>query len=73
MHPTISYQLAQARMTDLRQHAQRDSLARAARPARARKRRGAGSGWPNLGRQVLAVLGARIDGVGTSAMTDRPG
>ena len=36
MHPTISYQLAQARAADLRQHAQRDTLARArrARPGR---------------------------------------
>jgi DNA-binding CsgD family transcriptional regulator len=33
MHPTISYHLAQARMADLRYHAQRTALARAARPA----------------------------------------
>ena len=31
MHPTISYCLAQARIADLRRHAQRDTLARAAR------------------------------------------
>jgi hypothetical protein len=42
MHPTTSYHLAQARIADLRQHAQRDTLARAARrdaasPARARR------------------------------------
>ena len=34
MHPTISYQLAQARIADLRQHAQWDTQARAARRAR---------------------------------------
>jgi hypothetical protein len=72
MHPTISYHLlAQDRLAELRQHAQRDTLARAARPTRARQRAVAGSGWPNLGRRVLAVLGARIDGTGTAAMTDR--
>jgi len=31
MHPTISYYLAQARIADLRNRAQRDTLARAAR------------------------------------------
>ena len=31
MHPTISYHLAQARIADLRHHAQRDTLARAVR------------------------------------------
>jgi hypothetical protein len=30
MHPTISYYLAQARIADLHQHAQQDTLARAA-------------------------------------------
>jgi DNA-binding NarL/FixJ family response regulator len=50
MHPTISYQLAQARISDLRHHAQRAALARAARRARP------GSGghtvplWPALSR-----------------------
>jgi DNA-binding NarL/FixJ family response regulator len=34
MHPTISYQLAQARIADLRHDAQQAALARAARPAR---------------------------------------
>ena len=34
MHHTISYDLAQARAADLRRHAKRDTLARAARPAR---------------------------------------
>ena len=48
MHPAISYQLTQARLADLRQHAQRDTLARAARraasPARARRADAADSG-----------------------------
>lgn len=30
MHPTVSYELAQTRITDLRHQAQRDKLARAA-------------------------------------------
>jgi hypothetical protein len=34
MHPTIGYDLAQAHVTELRQQAQRDALARAARKAR---------------------------------------
>jgi hypothetical protein len=34
MHPTTSYHLAQARIADLRQHAQRDTLARTARRSR---------------------------------------
>jgi DNA-binding CsgD family transcriptional regulator len=34
MHPTLSYHLAQARMADLRHHAQRAALARAARRTR---------------------------------------
>ena len=42
MHPTISYQLAQARIADLFQHAQRDILARAARRARPRRVRRVG-------------------------------
>ena len=38
MHHTISYHLAQARIAALRQHAQRDTLARAAgRPSRRRR------------------------------------
>ena len=35
MHPTISYQLAQGRIADLRQHARENTLARAARRATA--------------------------------------
>ena len=46
MHPTISYQLAQARAADLRQHAQRDTLARAARRARPGRRGRAAPGLP---------------------------
>jgi hypothetical protein len=39
MHPTVGYDLANARITDMRQQAQRDALARAARQAgRARTR-----------------------------------
>jgi hypothetical protein len=39
MHPTLSYHLAQARTADLRHRAQRDTLARTARRARARSAR----------------------------------
>jgi hypothetical protein len=38
MHPTIHYQIAQARVADLHHQAQRDALARAARQARAAQR-----------------------------------
>ena len=41
MHHTISYHLAQARIAALRQHAQRDALARAAGRDRRRRRPGA--------------------------------
>ncbi len=50
MHPTISYQLAQARIADLRLHAQRATLARAARQARPSRRRHAAAWLPTLGR-----------------------
>ena len=40
MHHTISYHLAQARIAGLRHHAQRDTLARAARSHRERRRPG---------------------------------
>ena len=50
MHPTISYQLAQARIADLRFHAQRATLARAARRARPARRRHAAPWLPTLGR-----------------------
>ena len=38
MHPALSYHLIQARTADLRQRAQRDTLARAARRARPGRR-----------------------------------
>jgi hypothetical protein len=50
MHPTTSYHLAQARIADLRQHAQRDTLARAARRARPVRRGHATPMWPTLPR-----------------------
>jgi hypothetical protein len=37
MHPTLSSELAKARMADLHRQAQRDALARAARRARRRR------------------------------------
>ena len=40
MHHTISYHMAQARIADLRNHAQRDTLARAARGPGRRHRPG---------------------------------
>ncbi len=52
MHPTTSYHLAQARIADLRQHAQRDTLARAARRARPVRRGHAAPMSPALGRRV---------------------
>jgi hypothetical protein len=54
MHPTISYQLTQARIADLRQDAQRDTLAGAARRARPVRRGHAAPMWPALGRRVPA-------------------
>jgi hypothetical protein len=69
MHPTISYQLARARIADLRHHAQGDTLARAARQARPGQR--GHTGWPGLSRRVrrrpsprtmlaIASLGAAV-------------
>jgi DNA-binding NarL/FixJ family response regulator len=52
MHPTISYDLAQARTADLRQHAQQAALARAARRARPGSRGHAAPLLPTLGRLV---------------------
>jgi DNA-binding NarL/FixJ family response regulator len=52
MHYTISYQLAQARVADLRRHARRAALARAARRARPGPRGHAAPLWPALGRLV---------------------
>jgi DNA-binding NarL/FixJ family response regulator len=50
MHPTISYQLAQARIADLHHDAQRAARGRAARPARADQPRHPVPLWPALGR-----------------------
>ena len=49
MHPTTSYHLAQARLADLRQDAQRDTLAGAARRARPVRRGHAAPMWPAPG------------------------
>ena len=46
MHHTISHYQAQARIADLRHHAQRDTLARAARRARPGRRGHAVPRWP---------------------------
>ena len=51
MHPTVSHQLAQARTADLRQHAQRDAPARAARRARSAQRGHTAPGPAALGRR----------------------
>ena len=55
MQPAINYQLAQAHVAELRQRAQRDTLARAARrgppePAEARPLAPRGLGPPSAGR-----------------------
>jgi len=71
MHPTISYQLAHARIADLCQDAQRDTAARAARRARPGQRGHAAPGGPALSRRVrrrpsprtvlaIASLGAAV-------------
>jgi DNA-binding NarL/FixJ family response regulator len=52
MHPTISYYLAQARIADLRRHAQQAALARAPRPVRPDQRGHAARLLPALGRLV---------------------
>jgi hypothetical protein len=51
MHSTLSYQMAQARIADLRRQAQRDALARTARQSRPRHPRQAA-------RPVLRLLAA---------------
>ena len=51
MHHTISYQLAQAHIADLRQRAQRNTLARAARrvrPGRVAARHALERAWASL-------------------------
>ena len=55
MHHAISCQLAQARIADLRHHAQRDILARAARRARPGRRGRAVPRWP-AGRRLAGPL-----------------
>jgi NTE family protein len=52
MPPTLSYVLAQARMADLRQHGQRDAMARAARRERPGTRGHARPGWRVPGRRL---------------------
>ena len=52
VHDTISYYLAQARIAGLRQHAQRDALARAAGRARPGRRARAAPGWPDPDRRA---------------------
>ena len=71
MHPAISYELAQGRLADLRQHAQRDTLARTVRRARPPQRGPAGPAGPGPSRRVrrrppprtvlaIASLGAAV-------------
>jgi NTE family protein len=71
MDPAPSSQLAQTRLTGLRQHAQRDTLARAGRLARPGRRGHAGPAWPPPDRRVrrgppsrtvlaIASLGAAV-------------
>jgi hypothetical protein len=62
MHPTITYELAQARIADLRREAQRHELARAAahapssaQPNRKRRRLSLPS-WPGNRRRARAGL-----------------
>jgi hypothetical protein len=56
MHPTISHYLATARAAELRSQAQRDALARAARPARTHKLEHAASRLAAAGRRLLTSL-----------------
>ncbi len=67
MHPTISYQLTQARLADLRQDAQRYTLARAARrapsPVRARRADVADPGPPRADRLRVRSSQMEIDHV----------
>jgi EmrB/QacA subfamily drug resistance transporter len=71
MHPTISYELAQARLADLRQQAQQDTLARTVRRARPHQHGHARPEGPGLSRRVrrkpsprtvlaIASLGAAV-------------
>ena len=61
MHLTLSYQMAQARIADLRHQAQRDALARAARRPRRSQPRLAARPVPRLlaaARKVLTIPAA---------------
>jgi hypothetical protein len=62
MEPTITYHLAQARITEFRQQAQRDALIRTARRERRSRRqspRYPAPARPAFGRRVLTALGVR--------------
>jgi hypothetical protein len=63
MHPVISYHLTQAHVADLRDRAQRHTLARAARLARRNQRAHAVSRLGVWGRRAQAGLIARMTGV----------
>jgi DNA-binding NarL/FixJ family response regulator len=78
MHPTISYQLAQARIADVHQDAKRAALARAARTARPDQPRHPAPLWSALGRVLRpspthrAVRAERAaPGAAASALTPR--
>jgi hypothetical protein len=59
MHPQLSYQLATARVADLRHQAEHEALARAARRPRRRQGGHPASRLPAAGRRVLSFLNAR--------------
>ena len=60
MHPTLSCELAKARIADMHRQAQRDALARAARRARHRRPyQPALRIHAAVTRRLLSVLGAR--------------
>jgi hypothetical protein len=64
MHPTARYDLMQTRVADMHRQAQRDALARAARPARPARKQQSGHRvltFPALAaRRALTVLTAHI-------------
>lgn len=63
MYSTISYQMAQDRIAGLQHQAQRDAVARAARPARRADENRSGHRTPRrriiAARRALIALGAR--------------
>ena len=62
MEPTINQYVAQARVAEFRQQAQRDALIRAARRERRSQRRSSrrpAPARPAFGRRVLTALGVR--------------